>query len=96
MKFEWDEHKNQINIQKHNIDFNDAKKVFEDAYRTDEIDNRKDYGEERRKTVGNVLNNITAVIYTLRTPAIRLISARRANTKEKNEYILNHQNKDEN
>jgi uncharacterized DUF497 family protein len=24
MKFEWDEHKNRANVQKHNLDFRDA------------------------------------------------------------------------
>ena len=30
MLFEWDEEKNQINIEKHGIDFNDAAMVFSD------------------------------------------------------------------
>jgi uncharacterized DUF497 family protein len=29
MKFEWDESKNQINIEKHGIDFEDAKGIFD-------------------------------------------------------------------
>ena len=28
MKFEWNENKNRINIQKHGIDFNDAIEIF--------------------------------------------------------------------
>lgn len=31
--FTWDEPKRQINIEKHGIDFQDAKHIFEDLYR---------------------------------------------------------------
>ena len=29
MKFEWDENKNEANIRKHGIDFNDIPKIFD-------------------------------------------------------------------
>ena len=31
MKFEWDENKNVINIQKHNVSFEEAMTVFKDT-----------------------------------------------------------------
>ena len=31
MQFEWDENKNKLNIQKHGVNFNEAKTVFDDA-----------------------------------------------------------------
>ena len=34
MEFEWDENKNKSNREKHGIDFNDAKEVFNDSHRT--------------------------------------------------------------
>ena len=30
MQFEWDENKNKLNIQKHGVNFNEAKTVFDD------------------------------------------------------------------
>jgi uncharacterized DUF497 family protein len=32
LKFEWSEEKNSLNIQKHNISFEEAKEVFSDPY----------------------------------------------------------------
>ena len=43
MKFEWDENKNKTNMQKHGIDFNDAKEVFKDKDSKLAPDLRKDY-----------------------------------------------------
>jgi hypothetical protein len=46
MNFEWDEEKNQINFEKHHIDFNDAIDIFQSA-RLTAIDSRRNYGETR-------------------------------------------------
>lgn len=32
-RFQWDENKNKINIEKHGIDFNEASQVFDDESR---------------------------------------------------------------
>jgi len=85
MQFEWDENKNKSNQQKHGIDFNDAKDIFKDENRTNSEDNRKDYGEKRWITIGIVANVFLTVVYTIRD-AIRIISARRSNRKERQEY----------
>jgi len=85
MEFEWDENKNKLNQDKHGIDFNDAKEVFKDENRTLSEDNRFDYREKRWITVGIVANVFLTVVYTIRD-AIRLISARRSNRKERQEY----------
>ena len=85
MKFEWDENKNKLNKEKHNVDFNDAKEVFRDESRTNSKDDRHDYGERRWITVGTVANIFLTIVYTVRD-AIRIISARRSNRKERQEY----------
>ncbi len=85
MKFEWDENKNKSNLNKHGVDFNDAKKVFEDENRTNSEDKRKDYGENRWITIGKMYKAIILVVYTIRD-ATRIISARMANKKERNSY----------
>ena len=86
MNFEFDAAKQTSNLRKHGIDLNDAAYVFLDAKRLDLPDMRKDYGEDRRICVGQVLDRVWVVVYTQRADAIRLISARKANEREKNRY----------
>ena len=64
MNFEWDENKNKRNIEKHNLDFEKAKTVFNDKNRLDFPDDRKDYGEERRITIGKIFEILYTVVYT--------------------------------
>lgn len=86
MNFEFDAAKQTSNLRKHGIDLNDAAYVFLDAKRLDLPDTRKDYGEDRRICTGQVLDRVWVVVYTQRADAIRLISARKANEREKNRY----------
>ncbi|GHT58704.1 hypothetical protein FACS18945_4750 [Bacteroidia bacterium] len=90
MTFEWDENKRQANLAKHGIDFFDARAVFYDERRFVDMDNRFNYGETRKKTVG-LMNNelVAAVIHTDRNNKIRLISARSASKKERKKYYGN-------
>ncbi|MDR0829529.1 MAG: BrnT family toxin [Prevotellaceae bacterium] len=90
MTFEWDESKRLSNLAKHGIDFADTRGVFYDKHKLDIPDIRHDYGEERKITVGKILDElITAVVSTDRNNNIRIISARRANKKEKEKYYGN-------
>lgn len=88
--FEWDEDKNRLNIKKHGFALSDGKYVFDDIQRFDSVDDRKDYGEERRIAVGNIGEDILAVVYTKRGKTIRLISVRYASRKERSEYYGNY------
>jgi len=53
MDFEWDEAKNQPNIAKHGIDFQDAQRIFEKPFLTTP-DARREYGEERSAVLGGL------------------------------------------
>jgi len=86
MYFELDVRKQAINLHKHGIDLKDAAQVFLDSQRLDVSDHRKDYGEERRLTVGLAYDRVWVVVYTQRADAIRLISARKANEREQKRY----------
>jgi uncharacterized protein len=46
MKFEWDHQKNASNIAKHELDFEDAPRIFNLPLRIT-LDDRQNYGEER-------------------------------------------------
>jgi len=90
MEFEWDEVKNVLNKQKHNVDFADAVHVFIDKRRVYRKDSRKNYGEDRYQTIGYTKFGMLMVVYTFRdnNGVIRLISARKANKREKRAYDL--------
>ncbi|QEN04569.1 BrnT family toxin [Thiospirochaeta perfilievii] len=86
MKFEWDENKNQSNYEKHGIYFDEAVEVFKSDCLT-WIDDRKNYGETREITIGEVSKNIVLVlVHTDRFGNIRIISARKANERERSKY----------
>jgi uncharacterized protein len=86
LEFEWDTRKAAQNIVKHGVPFEYAARVFLDPERLDVPDSRHDYGEERRLTLGNIEGRTFAVAYTQRGDVIRLISARKANPRERRHY----------
>jgi len=82
---EWDDNKAEINRRKHDVTFKMAARVFLDEYRIDYYDEDHSDDEERIKVIGMV-EKILVVIYTERGERLRLISARTADKKEKEEY----------
>jgi uncharacterized protein len=85
MVIEWDENKNQINIEKYKIDFNDASKIFEKPIIT-RIDNRTEYGEKRWIGLGILEKIIVVFVFTMRGKKLRIISVRIANMNERDIY----------
>ncbi|WP_375492552.1 BrnT family toxin [uncultured Nostoc sp.] len=86
MKFEWDKNKNQQNIQKHGISFEEATEIFDGVVFTS-IDERYDYEEIREVSIGSIQGVvIITVAHTDRNGKIRLISARKATPKERRTY----------
>jgi hypothetical protein len=87
MKFEWDEVKNQINIKKHGINFNDVIGVFEQPMVV-YLDVRNDYKENRWLGIGMMKYHVVVIVYTERVgDVIRIISARKANKREVSYYV---------
>jgi hypothetical protein len=87
LAYEWDERKARQNIAKHGVPFEYAARVFLDSQRMDAEDARRDYGEERRFTLGKIEGRLYVVAYTARGKITRLISARKANVRERREYV---------
>ncbi len=85
MKYEWDENKRDANFEKHGVDFNEVEN-FEWDSAIETIDDRKDSEEQRWIAVGRIISRIYVVIYTIRNKNIRVISLRKANTRERNYY----------
>ena len=87
MRFEWDEAKNEVNIRKHGIDFEDVKDIFNHPMMT-LLDTRDDdYGEPRWLSIGWIHTVLGVVVYTERVgDVIRIISARKATKYEVRRY----------
>jgi uncharacterized DUF497 family protein len=50
------------------------------------VDTRRDYGEVRTRATGLVGNELFALVFTMRGSALRVISLRKANRKERRFY----------
>jgi len=86
VRFEWDEAKRKANITKHGIDFLDVQEMFASLMLV-ASDFRRDYGETRKIGFGFIRGRLMAVAFTEREPnSIRIISARKANTREEAHY----------
>lgn len=87
MNFEWDETKRRSNLLKHGVDFADAVEVFfDDCALT--IEDPHAPGEQRFVTLGMDAGlRVLVVVNAYRDgDTIRLISARKADRKERRHY----------
>jgi uncharacterized protein len=83
--FEWDEAKSQANLGRRGFDFEFATRVF-DGDVLEHDDTRREYGERRVVSIGEIDGEIFSIVYTWRGASRRIISARHANRKERNGY----------
>lgn len=88
MKFEWDENKNQKNIKKHQVSFDEAKTVFYDNNALYEYDDDHSVTEERFKIIGiSYKERLLIVCHCVKEKdIIRIFSARVADADEKVMY----------
>jgi uncharacterized DUF497 family protein len=91
MEFEWDENKRQKTLIERGIDFIDAVLIWDDPFRQERHDTRREYGEVRYQTIGRGPLGILFVVYTVRTYSEgrcvnRIISARPAKKREIEQY----------
>jgi len=87
MKFEWDERKNQLNIKKHKVSFEDAESVFEDDFAVYLDDDEHSVNERRFIIIGTseTVDRELYVCYCHRgedDEITRIISARKASNQE--------------
>jgi uncharacterized DUF497 family protein len=75
MTFEWDEAKNQENIEKHHISFEEAQGSFYDKDRIIIKDKRHSKKEDRFFCIGNDGKGIVTVRFTMRNENIRIFGA---------------------
>ena len=84
--FEWNAQKNLANLKKHGISFEEAVQIFKGPIIT-YASSKKELGERRFISVGAISGIVViAVIHTDRSGSTRIISARKANRKERQKY----------
>ncbi|MEO5347860.1 MAG: BrnT family toxin [Magnetococcus sp. YQC-9] len=81
MKITYDPVKREKTLLDRGVDFADSVAVF--SGRTlDQVDERRDYGEERIVTVGRLRGRMMIVVWTARGDTRHIISMRKANERE--------------
>jgi uncharacterized protein len=91
MEFTWSKPKRVANLKAHGLDFIDAPRVFEGATFTFE-DDRFSYGEQRYITLGLLAGVPVSIVHTESDHEIRIISFRKATSRETNIYFTEIQN----
>ena len=93
MILEWNQAKNRSNIRKHGFDFADAEEMFRGLLIADP-DTREDYGEQRWVGIGSIRGRIAHVVFTKPSQeTVRIISLRKATSRERKQYEKEIQNR---
>ncbi|NJO16816.1 MAG: BrnT family toxin [Thioploca sp.] len=91
MKFEWDTKKEQTNINKQGVSFEQGSYVFADPYALNQYDDDHSIKADRWLILGKSINEvIPVVVHTFKDQEgmemVRIISARKATKHERNTY----------
>ncbi len=84
-RFVWDQRKRASNLRKHGVDFSIVER-FEFDTALVAVDDRKDYGEVRYRAFGVIGGRHHVLIFTACGGLTRVISLRRANDREIEQY----------
>ena len=85
MRIAFDPVKSARNGRERGLPFAAAARLFE-MPRLEWEDRRKDYGETRINTLGEIEGRVFFATYTQRGDAVRIISFRKADARETNRY----------
>lgn len=89
-QFEWDAGKARSNVQKHEVSFEEAISVFSDPLARIVDDVIHSTEEQREIIIGHSdRSHLLFVCFTERARAIRILGARRATRKERQDYEEN-------
>lgn len=87
IKIVWSFKKNQQNIRKHQVDFTEARTVFDDPLQMTISDPDHSFYEHRYITFGfSNKNRLLIVAHTFQNGKIRIITARKPTRRERQEY----------
>ncbi len=85
MQIEYDEGKDSKNQRKHGISLSQANR-FEFDTAAHFTDKREEYGKARYVSIGYIEDRLYVMVWTKRTEALRIISLRKANKRERTRY----------
>jgi uncharacterized DUF497 family protein len=85
MDIEFDPAKNAANVAKHGVSLADAAGIEWDTALTDD-DKRQNYGEDRKVSLAYIGNRLFCAVYVMRGERLRIISLRKANSRELKRY----------
>jgi uncharacterized protein len=86
LEFAWDRGKSERCLRARGFSFDFVIPAFADPQRRVEIDDRRDYGETRYRLYGRIAGRLFVVVYTPRGLVTWIISARRANARERKRH----------
>jgi uncharacterized DUF497 family protein len=86
MSFGWNEAKSERCLRERGFSFAFVVPAFADPDRRVEIDDRRNYGETRYRLYGRIAGRLFVVVYTMRGRMTWIISARKANARERRRY----------
>jgi uncharacterized DUF497 family protein len=90
MEFEWDESKAAASLKKHGVSFDEAETVFDNVLAVIFDDEAHSEGERREIMIGHFRSNrLLLISFTERSNVIRIISARLATRREREDYEQN-------
>ena len=91
MRFEWDPTKEARNRKDHKVSFQEACAIFADSHMLTKFDKEHSDDEDRWVTMGDTGSKLLVIIHTFRTTndgeSVRIISARKATAKEREQYL---------
>ena len=85
LDFEWHSEKERLIAEKHGIDIEAVKRIFNDPYKIMQYDDIHSGFEDRWQVLGMV-DNVLFAVYTERGLKIRIITAREATPEERRIY----------
>jgi len=91
-EFDWDPVKARQNLQKHEVSFERAARIFLDPFAISLFDEKHSESEDRWITIGSEANEVLlVVVHTFRNvdtenSLVRVISARKATKEEAQQY----------
>jgi len=85
LEFEWYSEKERLIAEKHGLDMEAVKRIFDDPLRIMQYDMAHSGLEERWQTLG-MANGVLFAVYTERGERIRIVTARKATSEERRIY----------
>ncbi|MCM2504044.1 BrnT family toxin [Aureimonas altamirensis] len=81
----YDPSKREKTLQERGLDFADAALIF-DSWTITVIDDRRDYGEIRHQTFGELHGRVVSIVWTSRGDERRIISMRHCHDEESRKF----------